>query len=210
MPLFKTIPVPDGLIGVWQLSEKLEDLLPDFTANELASKDFQQYTFEKRKIEWLATRRLIKELIGSRFEITYLETGKPILSHFRYNHISISHSRDFVVVFVHENLNTGIDIESVNRNYNPVEKRYLSEDELIQVNKDPILQCLYWCAKEAVFKFVHEDGVEFKKQIYIAPFNPDQEEQITVRYISGEKETSHQLHFQIFAGHGLVWISGKN
>jgi phosphopantetheinyl transferase len=210
MPLFKTIPVPDGLIGIWQLTEKLEDLLPFFNSDELAGKDFQQYTFEKRKIEWLVTRRLIKELIGSPFKITYLETGKPIISHFRYKHISISHSRDFVVVFVHENLNTGIDIESVTRNYNPVEKRYLSEDELIQVNKNPLLQCLYWCAKEAVFKFVHEDGVEFKKQIHIVPFNPTQDEQITVRYISGENETSLQLYFQIFAGHGLVWVSGMN
>lgn len=210
MPLFKTIPVPDGLIGIWQLTEKLEDLLPDFTSEELADKDFQQYTFEKRKIEWLATRRLIKKLIGSPFEITYLETRKPILRHFKYKYISISHSRDFVAVFVHENLNIGIDIESVGRNYNPVEKRYLSEEELIHVNKDPLLQCLYWCAKEAVFKFVHEDGVEFKKQIHIAPFNPTQDVQITVRYISGEKETSHQLYFQIFAGHGLVWVSGVN
>lgn len=208
MPLFKTIPVSDGLIGVWQLTEKLDDLLPHFATEELANKDFQQYSFEKRKIEWLSTRRLLKELIGSPFEITYLETGKPILSHFRYKHVSISHSREFVVVFVHENLNTGIDIESVNRNFNPVEKRYLSEDELLQVNKDPLLQCLYWCAKEAVFKFVAEDGIEFKKQIHIAPFNPTQDDNFLVCYISGEKETSHQLYFQIFAEHALVWVSG--
>lgn len=208
MPLVKTIPVSDGLIGVWQLTEKLTDLLPDFTPEELADEDFQQYTYEKRKTEWLATRKLIKELIGSGFKITYLQTGKPILRHFKYKYLSISHSRDFVVVFLHENLNTGIDIESVTRNYNPVEKKYLSDDELIQVNHDPLLQCLYWCAKEAVFKFVQEDGVEFKKQIRIAPFKPSLEGEFTVRFISGEKETSHQLYYQIFAGHGLVWVSG--
>jgi phosphopantetheinyl transferase len=210
MPLFKTIPVTEGLIGVWQITETLADLLSEFADEELANTEFQQYTFEKRKVEWLATRKLIKELIGSNFEITYLDTGKPNLKHSRYLHISISHSRDFVVVFVHEHLVTGIDIESINRNYNPVEERYLSEDELLQVNKNPILQCLYWCAKEAVFKFVHEDGVEFKKQIHIFPFNPLLDKQFSVRFISGDKSSTYLLHFQIFAEHGLVWVAGTN
>jgi 4'-phosphopantetheinyl transferase len=210
MPLFKTITVPEGVIGVWQLTEKIADLLPDFTIEELKNPDFQKYSFEKRKVEWLATRRLIKELIGPEFEISYLETGKPILNHSRYKYISISHSQEFAVVFVHEILETGIDIEAISRNYNPVEKRYLSEDELIQVNRNQTLQCLYWCAKEAVFKFVHDDGVEFKKQIHISPFDPEYDSHFTARFISDDKESSYQLHFQIFEGHGMVWVSGKN
>lgn len=208
MPLFKTITLSGGLIGVWKLSETSVDLLPNFYPEELADPSFQQYTHEKRKVEWLATRVLIKELIGSEFTISYLETGKPILNHPKYKHLSVSHSRDFAAVILHEHLNVGIDIEDVTRNYNPIEKRYLSEIELVQVAKNPMLQCLYWCAKEAIFKLVPEEGVEFRQQIHISPFNPELEDHFPARFTCGSKESIYPLHFQTFSDHCLVWVAG--
>jgi phosphopantetheinyl transferase len=207
MPLFKTISFAGGLIGVWKLVEKSSDLLLCFSPEELADPSFQQYTHEKRKVEWLATRVLIKQLIGSEFAISYLESGKPILNHTRFKHLSISHSRWFVAVILHEHLNVGIDIEDMTRNYNPVEKKYLSEDELVQVAKKPLLQCLYWCAKEAIFKLVPEDGVEFRQQIHIFAFNPELEDHFSARFTTESKESIYQLHFQSFADHCWVWVA---
>jgi 4'-phosphopantetheinyl transferase len=205
MPLYKTIPVSGGLIGVWQLTETSTDLSSSFSLHELESKDFLQYNYEKRKVEWMATRLLIKQLIGLNFRITYSQTGKPNLTHDRYKHLSISHSRDFVAVFIHEQLDVGLDIESITRNYNSVERKYLSDQEQIAANKNNMLQCLYWCAKEAIFKLVPDEGVEFRKQIHILPFDPKTEEQFIVRYTSESKTEDYQLHFQIFSGHCLVW-----
>jgi len=207
MPLYKTITFSEGLIGIWQITESITELIPGFTKLELESSDYLQYNYDKRKIEWLATRKLMKELIGSDFKITYLESGKPILNHHKFKHISISHSREFVGIFVHERLHTGIDIESISRNYKPVEKRYLSDEELIHVNGNPLLQCLYWCVKEAVFKLVPEDGVEFRQQIHVSPFDPDIDEQIEVCYLSESKERHLILQFLIFEGHGMAWIA---
>lgn len=207
MPLIKTITQAEGLIGVWQLSETLNELLSHFSDQELKDPAYLQYTHEKRKIEWLATRALIKLLIGDDFSISYAESGKPILDHTRYKNISISHSRYFAAVYIHEKLHVGIDIEDATRNYNSIEKKYLSDTELAQASKNPLLQCLYWCAKEAIFKLVPDHDVEFRNQIHISPFNPDQDDRFQVKFKSEKGDSSHELCFQIFEGHCLVWVA---
>lgn len=207
MPLFKTISVTGGLIGVWELAEKPDDLFSEFTPEELADPTFQQYNYEKRKVEWLATRILLKQLIGPDFSISYSEHGKPILNHPKFKHLSISHSREFASIFVHEHLPVGLDIENQNRNYNSIIKRYLSEAEMKQTGNNPLLQCLYWCAKEAIFKLVTEDGIEFKEQILISPFDPATETRFRARFISGNTETAYQLHFINFSDQCMVWVT---
>jgi len=206
MPLFKTITIPEGLIGVWELTETSVGLISNFSSEELEDTDFKKYSYEKRKVEWLAIRTLLKQMIGPDFILSYSGTGKPILDHRQYKHISISHSRYFVVVFIHELVNVGIDIEDVTRNYNAVEKRYLSEEELIFVNKNTLLQCIYWCAKEAIFKMVPDDGVEFREQIQIIPFNPENENKTMARYSNKSQAWTYPLHFQNFSDHCLVWV----
>jgi len=208
MALLKTILLPEGILGIWELSELSEQLLPYFTPEELAEPEFRKFTFEKRKAEWLTTRLLLKQLIGPDFRISYSESGKPILEHSRYKFIAISHSREFVAVLVHEHLDVGIDIENMTRNYTAIQKKYLSETELKQVNGDSRLQCLYWCAKEAVFKLVPEEGVEFREQIRILPFDPEKTEQFPARYISGENQITYRLNFRIFSDNCLVWVTG--
>jgi len=207
MPLFKTITQDQGLIGVWKLSETLGELLPFFSDQELKDPAYLQYTHEKRKIEWLATRTLIKLLIGTDFTISYAESGKPILNHARYRNISISHSRYFAAVYIHEKLHVGLDIEDTTRNYNSIEKRYLSDEELLQTGKNPLRQCIYWCAKEAIFKLVPDHDVEFRNQIHISPFNPEQDDRFQAKFKSEKEDSSHELHFQIFNDHCLVWVA---
>jgi 4'-phosphopantetheinyl transferase len=209
MPLFKTITQTEGIIGVWQLSETLDELLPFFSDQELKDPVYLQYTHEKRKIEWLATRSLIKLLIGPDFTISYAESGKPILKHTRYGNISISHSRYFAAVYIHEKLHVGLDIEDSARNYNSIEKRYLSDEELLQTGKNPLLQCLYWCAKEAIFKLVPDQDIEFRNQIHISLFNPEVEDHFPVKFKSGKGDSIHELYFEVFNGHCMVWVASE-
>jgi len=207
MPLFKTIPIPHGLIGLWQFTETTTDLLPHFSPEELADATFLKYTHEKRKLEWLATRRLISQLIGPDFSISYQETGKPILQHDQFKHISISHSRDFAAVILHENLSVGIDIEDTSRDFRRIEKRFLSDEELAFAGNNPQLQCLFWCAKEAIFKLVDDQGIDFKKQIHILP--DPLSNSFRGKFISEEGEISFQLHYEYFSGNCLVWVANK-
>ncbi len=208
MPLYKTIPLEAGLLGIWKLTEKSTELLASFSSGEINDSEYKKYNYEKRKSEYLATRLLIKQLIGTDFEISYQNSGKPLLKHSKYKHIAISHSRDFAAVYLHENLEIGIDIECIDRNYTAVEKKYLSADEIIQVNNNVLLQCLYWCTKEAIFKLVPEDGIEFREQILISPFNPEVESSFKVLFQASQKLEWYEPHFQIFENNCLVWVSG--
>jgi len=209
MPFYKTITLTDGLIGVWQLTESTDELSKLITPEELLNPELKKYSYEKRRVEWLATRILIKHLIGPEFTISYKNTGKPILNHPVYKHISISHSRDFVAVFVHKELDIGLDIENTKRNYQSIEKRYLSDAELIEVNGNPKPQCIYWCAKEAIFKLVPEEEIEFRKQIIISPFNPETEKEFEAVFIHGEKQARFKLYFDCFSDHCLVWVDNS-
>jgi 4'-phosphopantetheinyl transferase EntD len=204
MPLFKSITIPDGLLAVWQIAESSDELLSFFNPEEITDPAFQKFNYEKRKVEWLATRALLKQMIGSGFDISYSEVGKPIINHPIYQHISISHSRDFVAVIIHQKLDVGIDIEDINRNYSSVKKRYLSDFELDQVNNNVLLQCVYWCAKEAVFKLVEDEGVEFRKQIQVIEFNHEQDF-FFVRFFSGNQGKIYKLQYTTFNQHCLVW-----
>ena len=207
MPLFKTISFPQGIIGLWQFTESTADLLPNFSSEELEDPTFLKYTHEKRKLEWLSTRRLISQLIGPDFAISYLETGKPILQHDRFQHISISHSRDFAAVILHENQSVGIDIEDTSRDFSRIEKRFLSDEELAVVGNNPLRQCLYWCAKEAIFKLVDDQGIDFKKQIHISEDTTNNS--FHGKFISELGVISVQLHHEYFSGNCMVWVVGK-
>lgn len=193
------------MLAVWQITETSGELLPYFSPEELENPAFQKFTNEKRKVEWLVTRALLKQMIGPNFQISYTEAGKPIIHHPIFNHVSISHSSDFVAVIVHQQRSVGIDIESITRNYTSITKRYLSESELNQVSDNPLLQCIYWCAKEAIFKLVEEEGVEFRKQIQVLAFDPEQDI-FYARFITGNQERTYQLQFTTFNQHCLVWI----
>lgn len=206
MPLFKTIPTTDGLISIWQLSETPEELLAFFTADELDNDDFRKFTFEKRKAEWLATRAILKQMIGCSFKIAYTPSGKPLLHHSLYQHISITHSREFVAVFIHQNKPVGIDIESRNRNYAPILKKYLSDLELCHIMEDSWVPCLYWCAKEALFKLVEEEGIDFKKQFEIISTDPS-EGVLLARYISDKQVKIYKLSYITLNDHCMVWVS---
>jgi phosphopantetheinyl transferase len=206
MALFRIIPTEGGQIGIWQLCETSTDLLASFSPEELENSDYRKYNYEKRKVEWLATRLLIKEMIGPRFEISYSETGKPILHHSIYKYLSISHSREFAAIFIHERCEVGIDLEGINRNYNSIEKRYLSEAEVKQTGRNPILQSLYWCAKEAIFKLVPFEGIEFREHIRILPFNPEQETRFSGIFTLGGQPVNFSLNFQIFENQCMVWV----
>jgi 4'-phosphopantetheinyl transferase EntD len=207
MALYRIINLPGGQIGVWRLSETLADLIENFTTEELEISDYQKYSYEKRKVEWLATRVLLKILIGPDFTISYSESGKPILSHSSYKYLSISHSREFVTVYIHQDSEVGIDLECIARNYNAVEKRYLSDTELKQTGRDPVLQCLYWCAKEAIFKLVAYEGLEFREHIHILPFHPELDNQFSGCFNLGIKTIDFSLYFQVFENHCMVWVS---
>ncbi|MCF6358859.1 MAG: 4'-phosphopantetheinyl transferase superfamily protein [Draconibacterium sp.] len=172
MPIIDKKITEAGVLGIWKLTETVPDLMSIFQFSEIEKEEFIKIKVDRRKIEYIATRLLLKELINIKPEINYLESGKPELTNIQRN-ITISHSSDFVVVLVSEN-KIGIDVENTQRNIKKIANRFLCKEELEYIQKTNDTQTatiLYWSAKEAIFKCTDKDGVIFDKQIYIHPFN---------------------------------------
>lgn len=91
---------PGVHLGLWQIGESVSDFLESYPWMKVYIKDLELYKSEGRKLEFLAVRALLREMlliagyseeqIGKIGEITYDECGKPLLNKFN---ISISHTR---------------------------------------------------------------------------------------------------------------------
>lgn len=171
MPVVKKIETNFGLLGIWQLSESSEELLRDFDFCPAEKAEFKKRTSENRKKEYLASRLLLKKLLGEKTHIHYSKSGRPEIN-IKNRHISISHSSDFLGILISDKA-VGLDIENTNRKIERIEKRFLCKEEqdfLKQTENPAIEKILYWSAKEAIFKCTNETGIQFNKQIIIKPF----------------------------------------
>lgn len=82
--------------------------------------------------------------------------------------ISISHTAQFVAVAI-GNKEQGVDIELVDRQVAHLASRFASAAE-IEIARGVFAQnpaLLLWCAKEATYKTLHRDGVDFAKDMII-------------------------------------------
>lgn len=170
MPFSKKTETPEGVIGIWELTDNNTELEAGFQFTKLEKATYGNLKIDKRKNEFLAVRLLLKKLLGQKAEIVYDDSGRPKIENSKYN-ISISHSAQLAVVFLSEK-NIGIDAENTTRNIQPVVQRFLSEKEKKQTENAPdtqTTQIIYWCAKEAIFKCTREKFLQFNTEISVKP-----------------------------------------
>lgn len=121
---------------------------------------------DKRRAEQLAWRTALRSLIGSSAEIGYLPSGAPHLIGSEWQ-ISVSHNTHYAAVAIGPT-KCGIDIESTARNFARVASRYISShEELLPESSHPLFRPLLWSAKEAIYKYVAAEGVDFLQDIII-------------------------------------------
>lgn len=159
-------------VGIWKIEELRVDLL-----SQLQNQDWIDiiYTIksESRVLEILCARILIRELTGEEKQVLYTASGKPYLADDSY-HISVSHTRGYVAVAVNKVKRIGLDIEQVSEKVKKVQSRLVSEDEYIDKDNELTHLLLHWSAKEAMFKFLDVEGVDFRKHLFVERFTPRQ------------------------------------
>ena len=209
MPLILNKHIENGEIGLWEISEEVDELL---ILAKLAAPDITTYSGISalhRKKEWLATRALLNELTGESTLIQYHNDGRPYLKTSQFN-ISISHSNGFVAILLHSLFMPGIDIELLNRQVGKVASRFLSPEELAACNGKAELsnhlKLLHWCAKEAIFKMIALTNVEFSTDILIQ-INESTENNGSFSGIFNDKSSqiTIPLSFMEESGVLLVW-----
>jgi 4'-phosphopantetheinyl transferase len=170
MPLLKTYNNDDNILSIWSLAESFEELscLISLTEEDIFS--LEKITSHIRKREFLTVRILLSGLLGFYPEIIHDKNRKPFLSNSGYN-LSISHSRSLVAVILSEKL-VGIDTEENNRNVSHIATRFLSPEEILwtsATDEPNHAWILCWSIKEAVFKMMGIENVDFRTMIRIKP-----------------------------------------
>jgi len=153
MPIYLTENIENtGIFAVWKLTENEEELLRLRSLSEREKKDFFAIKNSNRRKEWLIIRILLEHLTDKNFSLNYLSDGKPKLLKPKL-FLSISHSKDFVAVFISLNKAIGIDIERIKENIGQLKHKFLLPEEAQQVDEsDNQLLHIYWGAKEAMYK----------------------------------------------------------
>ncbi|SKC01371.1 4'-phosphopantetheinyl transferase family protein [Dyadobacter psychrophilus] len=160
---------------LWKLTETETELRGNL-GNAYNPEELSAVSHPQKLREWLASRLLIK-IIAERFGINYIGTykdehGKAFLID-NDSHISITHTFDFVAVAINPPAAVGIDMEKMDAKLQRTSKKYLSQPEFEHAGDEMALLCMYWCAKEALYKLYGKKKISFRDSIYIEPFDKD-------------------------------------
>jgi phosphopantetheinyl transferase len=190
-------------LGIWKIEETEEF----FKANVPQHRDV---THPHKRLQHLAGRFLLQYLFPAfPYELIKIaDTRKPFLPDEQY-HFSISHCGDYAAAIVSKDNRVGVDIEIPTEKISKVMYKFLSAKEhevfnLIQPDKDRIpFSTLLWSAKESVFKWYANGGVDFRREIQL---KKQHEENETIYCFFSKNNTELNIHYRQFEHLVLAWV----
>ena len=197
-------------IAVWQVTEKEDELIKLSSVPTDEMEEISLFRNENQRRQKLAVRALLNEVFEDKMYLNHHDNGKPYLENCVTN-ISITHTDKYVAIIISDDDELGIDIESLDRNFAPVEQKALSEEEIDDLDDDKKNEqlAIYWCAKEAIYKRMSQNRVDFAEQIEVEKFNLRKEGELEATFIhKDEFEEDFELEYMIFDRHLLVWLVG--
>ncbi len=174
MPIIYRRTIKDhGILGVWKISESVEELLSMIDFREEDHATFEKFKVKSRQAHWLSYRLMIRQLMGPDCECDfyYDEHGKLRFKNLDYS-ISVTHSGLYSGVIISKSHYVGIDIEKLGDRINLLADKFLSEEEKLSLPEENQYRYLtvLWSAKEALFKLFGKSNVLFDKNIILEPF----------------------------------------
>lgn len=195
-------------LGIWEITENYDELRSLLSLESEEAKTLEQFRNPSRKLEWLSVRALINEMTGANTRVIYNEDRKPFLLD-RPLHISISHSRAYTSILLSRFKRVGLDLEYMSHRISSISDKFINEKERISGSPGLVRYHLYihWCAKEALYKICDKKYINFKENLTIEPFVPENEGTIrgTVDTIYGVD--TYDLHYRKMNKYILVWTS---
>ena len=198
-------------ISVWQITETEQELIEMCSVPTDEMEEISLIRSESLRKQKLAVRALLNEVFEEKVYLSHHDNGKPYLENCVTN-ISITHTEKYVAIITHDEDDLGIDIESLDRDFSAGEKKALSEDEIDDLDDDKEEKneqlAIYWCAKEAIYKRMSINRVDFAEQIEVEKFNLRDEGELEATFIhKDEHEEEFELGYMTFDRHVLVWIA---
>lgn len=170
MPLVRQIKSDTLLLGIWNITESADELSVMYYGKDMGVCRDHCLKGEQRRLEWFASRLLVRELLGQETLVAKHQDGAPYIVNSSL-YLSISHTNGYAVVAVADK-KVGVDVELITRSALRASSRFMNDNELSALENDcaNIVSLLHWSAKEALFKVVGNLGGTFKDNITVAPF----------------------------------------
>ncbi|MFD2513784.1 4'-phosphopantetheinyl transferase superfamily protein [Pontibacter locisalis] len=205
MPLLHSVQLdPFSSLGIWQIdepTEALQQLLPSYINVEKL-----KHLHPKREREWIASRVLVYELLknftAEQLILQRNEHGKPYFPDASL-HISITHSPQLAAVIISEKYEVGIDIELITQKALRVADKFLSEAEKRYTAENEQETCLFWSAKETLYKLYSRKQLIFKENLAIRPTPEHNVLQGQIK--TGFFDKLYQIHHDQIQNHVLTY-----
>ena len=191
-------------LGIWKIEEP-EDY---FKANVPMHRDV---THPHKRLQHLAGRFLLQYLFPAfpYHLIEIADTRKPFLPDEQF-HFSISHCGDFAAAIVSSDKRVGVDVEEPKAKILKIADKFISNEEYEIFNVSSNLQgsnvtmlTKIWSAKEAVYKWYGNGGVDFKEHIQLVKLQK-QTEIISCNFLKNQSALT--IHYRLFDGLVLAWV----
>lgn len=184
-------------MGVWRIEENAGDLISRLQLSKEERTHIDQFKDTKRYLHWLGSRVLLRTMIDTDefIELETFSNKRPKLLNFPFQ-VSISHSHDMAAVAISRAYELGIDIERIHPKVLRVKHKFLSKEEIDTLESVAETQAIeqgivYWCAKEAMFKWYGKGQVEFAKHLHVRNIQPNLAN-------TDLKKTGEEKHLPIF------------
>lgn len=188
-----------GRIHFWEVTEDEATLMAALPPDMLDADKLARYTHPYRRRQWLASRALLHEMLGSA-RITYDDAGKPHLTGAE-GFISFSHSGDYIAL-VHDTQPTGIDIERVRPGIERIAPKFIHDREMAEALHPPQPERLhaYWCVKEAIYKVYGRKGISLKTNIFVYPLTYTDPGYAVAEITDGDYQLKRRIKFRTVRG----------
>lgn len=195
-----------SILGVWKIEEDIETLLNLVSLDADEKKKYKSFSSTSRRLEFLSVRALLAELIGKEARIVYNKNNKPFLKD-GSRFISISHSHKLTAILLSTNEKVGIDLEYMSSNIGAFSFKFINKRE--KISKDHELRkfhlYLHWCAKEALYKICDKEGISFRNNITIQPFDVKDSGEIKGEVHTTKINESFDMFYAKYDNYAIVW-----
>ena len=187
MPLYKQFKDQEAHILIWKVEESVDELLALFETDTTTLQKECESLFhgEARQKEWLTVRLMISKFIGAGTAICYLSNGQPYLMN-SSRKISISHTKDYICIALHQERFLGVDIERVSDRVNHIKSKIMVpaeySHEALSYSEQTLYNLLIWSMKESAYKCLDIALLDYHNGVLIQPFILDEKGQALACY----------------------------
>lgn len=199
-------------VGIWKMEETTEEMWSFLQHTAWYQLEFSRLKAEQRQKEWLATRLLLKEMLGHEAIIHHHPNGAPFLSETEKKQISISHTKDFVAIMLTDVTHiAGIDIEYRSGRVRKVRSRFLNaeEEQFIDPAHETEHLLICWCAKETLYKIINRQEVDFCRHLHIQPFSYAEQGTLIAVDTCSESPKHVVLQYRVEKDFVITWVKNS-